>query len=524
MTLATSSERDAGEMAICTSASGTERPFTCRASGESFFVWPRTNFTLAVARGTPPPCAVSGSSFTVYAGVAAAGVAAAAGAAAVLLALRAAPRASAAAQAAPRRADKRKQRSIIFCEIGVTVTLTLTLASPMLHIHTPSGDVRPPQPGTAAPGTPGDARPSLGDTVASATKPVPGFGGGSSTGRSLDAGPPSVELLGSPGGGLTREESTLDFNELELGAAVGSGTYGTVFRGLHRGAPVALKRVSVQALRDDGLVKYLHRELAALSSVTHPHLIKYLGAAQRGKDVFIVTEFCEGGALSEVTVPPALPLPWRTRVRLARSAAEGLAHLHLHELLHRDIKSDNMLLDGEGRLCIADYGFARGAAGLRGGTRAALTVLGTETHMAPELLFGEPYGEGADVFALGLVLAELITRRTPGHGGFLERGPRSKFAVDVDEFRAAVPPDAPASFVECAVQCLAYNPEDRLGADMVADWLRELEGELPPEEDAPPLADVRAAATAARAASAAAGGAAEKGADDDRSGECVNGR
>ena len=214
--------------------------------------------------------------------------------------------------------------------------------------------------------------------------------------------------------------------------------------------------------------------------MSHPHLIKYYGAAQRGKDVFIVTEYLEGGSLAGVLVAGAPPLPWSLLVGLGRAAAEGLAHLHAAELLHRDIKTENLLLADNWRLVVADYGFAKKVADLNGGVRTAMTILGTEDFMAPEVTFGEAYGVGADVFSLGCVLVELLTRQPPGT--VLKRTPRNKFAANIEALRAAVPADAPPSFVECAVQCLSYEPESRVSADVVADWLRELEAELTAQE------------------------------------------
>jgi serine/threonine protein kinase len=241
-------------------------------------------------------------------------------------------------------------------------------------------------------------------------------------------------------------------------------------------------------------------------------VVKFYGAAARGREVYLVTEFMAGGSLSSVL---AAPLPWRRRVSLLRGVAEGLAHLHAAELLHRDIKADNILLDDAWRPVIADYGFAKKVADLRGGSKAAMTILGTEAYMAPEVAFGEPYGEGADVFSLGCVMAAVIARRAPGEGGFLERHPRHRFAADVGEIRAAAPPDAPPSLIECAAQCLAYEPDARISAEQAADWLRALEEEMDPEADdmaAIRPSEIRAAAAAAAAAAAPQhrGGSAEE--------------
>jgi serine/threonine protein kinase len=305
--------------------------------------------------------------------------------------------------------------------------------------------------------------------------------------------------------------SAIPFERLALGAVVGRGAFGAVHRGTFQGAPVAIKRVPLRALQAQAaLQKYLLTELQALAAVQHPHLLHYHGAAQHEGELFIVTEFMEGGDLRGVLAAAAaagVALPWRLRVALARAAAEGLAALHGAELLHRDIKTENLLLDDGWRIKIADYGFAKKVADLKGGRAQPGTIVGTETFMAPEVIFGEAYGEHADVFSLGCVLAEVLTGRVPGVGGFLERTPRSKFAADLEQLRAAAPPDAPASFVECVCQCLAYEPEARLTSDDALLWLRDLEGELP-EVNLEALPRPSALQQLGREAAAAAAGAA----------------
>ena len=330
--------------------------------------------------------------------------------------------------------------------------------------------------------------------------------------KAAEAPPVSPTSLGLADGGLRKED--LVFVE-----EIGRGAYGRVHRGTCRGAPVAIKAIALRALLAQALEKYLFSELAALRANQHPNLIRYLGAAQDGAELFIVTEFMAGGTLRGVLAPGLPPLPWRLRVALARAAAEGLACLHSSELLHRDIKTENLLLDDSWRLVIADYGFAKKVADLKGGSPQPGTILGTEAFMAPEVTFGEGYGEKADVFSLGCVLAELLTGRVPGERGFLERTPRNKFAADLAQLRAAAPPGAPPSLVECTCQCLAYEPEARPSSDDALLWLRDLEAELPPFDPAAlprpsQLQAQRAAAEAAARAGAGAGSAGGAGAGD----------
>lgn len=274
---------------------------------------------------------------------------------------------------------------------------------------------------------------------------------------------------------------TVNLDELVTGAVIGKGSFGTVTKGTYRGGEVAVKSLTVRDLVANSLVKYLHTELEVLSALHHPHLLKYHGCAQKGNTFLIVTEFLTGGPLSDLIALDTATLPWNLRVHLARGVAEGLSHLHSADLLHRDIKTENILLDdSDWKAVICDYGFSKKVLDLKGGARQPGTILGTERFMAPEIQFGESYGEGADTFSLGVILAELACGREVGVSGFLERTPRNKFQFDMETFRASTLPECPESFIECAAQCLGYDPESRPNAEVVCAWLTDLLKDLPP--------------------------------------------
>jgi serine/threonine protein kinase len=146
---------------------------------------------------------------------------------------------------------------------------------------------------------------------------------------------------------------------------------------------------------------------------------------------------------------------------MARDAMSGIVNLHENECVHRDIKSENFLLDDTWRVVVADYGFARKAR-----NDVAMTICGTDEFMAPEVIFGELYDERADVFSFGIFLCELICRKVPGVDQFLHREPRTKFNLDFDAFRAQCPPDTPQSLIELAVQCCCYEAEYRMTSDV----------------------------------------------------------
>ncbi len=134
-------------------------------------------------------------------------------------------------------------------------------------------------------------------------------------------------------------DAMLPLEAIELGEEIGRGGFSRVYLGTYKGTKVAVKKMP---LVDRDAVKYLDSELAILKNFNNAHLIKYHGAAIRGKEVYIVTEFMCGGDLSSILSKHTdVPLPWRLRCRIARDAAEGIVTLHDTEVVHRDIKTES---------------------------------------------------------------------------------------------------------------------------------------------------------------------------------------
>eukprot|EP01041_Mallomonas_annulata_P012157 gene12157-25510_t len=153
-----------------------------------------------------------------------------------------------------------------------------------------------------------------------------------------------------------------DNSVVTIGPKIGEGEFSTVFIGKYCGDYVAVKKQSRQG---NSIEQYLLRELTVLKYVHHTNLMGYIGAwnevsiTNNGScAVYIVTEFCQGGDLLNLLLSPH-ELNWRFRVRLAMEASSALLHLHEHCILHRDIKSSNVLLDHAWTCKITDFGMAR---------------------------------------------------------------------------------------------------------------------------------------------------------------------
>jgi hypothetical protein len=200
----------------------------------------------------------------------------------------------------------------------------------------------------------------------------------------------------------------------ELADRIGGGGMADVFRAHDRNldCDVAVKVMRPAFATDPEFVERFHREAEAMGAIDHPNIVRVLdyGAAD---GPYIVMELVGGGTLWNL-------MRARGRVdqyvaaQIAAAIADGLEAAHVRGVLHRDLKPDNVLLDGEGRPKIADFGIARLAAA------TAITrtgeLLGTPQYLAPEQMSGDVVDERADVYALGVILYEMLTGARPTGG------------------------------------------------------------------------------------------------------------
>ena len=183
-------------------------------------------------------------------------------------------------------------------------------------------------------------------------------------------------------------QGSIEPSELTLDVEIGRGAFSRVYRGTYKGQVVAIKKMTVPRRELD---RHLQGELTLLSSsaMVHSNLIKYHGVciepgAAGSQTIMVVTEFMNGGDLRSILKRTDHPLSWSLRVRIARDIAAAVTHLHENNVVHRDIKTENVLLDESWRCVLADYGFARKMAAPAGtGASAAMTICGTDEFMAP---------------------------------------------------------------------------------------------------------------------------------------------
>ncbi|KAF8727321.1 hypothetical protein HU200_018923 [Digitaria exilis] len=239
----------------------------------------------------------------------------------------------------------------------------------------------------------------------------------------------------------------LDFGEASVvrGLAdenlIGKGGSGRVYRVTYtswsgaEGGTVAVKRIWTGGKVDKGLERAFASEVDVLGHIRHSNIVKLLCCLSRAETRLLVYEFMENGSLDKwlhghkwvagsgtVTRVPSVvrraPLGWPTRIRVAVGAARGLCYMH-HEcsppIVHRDVKSSNILLDAELNAKVADFGLARMLV-QAGKADTVSAVAGSFGYMAPECGYTRKVNEKVDVYSFGVVLLELITGREANDG------------------------------------------------------------------------------------------------------------
>ncbi|KAL3535751.1 hypothetical protein ACH5RR_004212 [Cinchona calisaya] len=226
--------------------------------------------------------------------------------------------------------------------------------------------------------------------------------------------PPAPELLPSPRTGrfsFSYEELVRATDGFSDANFLGKGGFGYVHKGdLPTGEEVAVKRL--QAVSQQGEREF-RTEVEIISRVHHKHLVSLLGHCISGSERLLVYEFVPNKTLEfHLHGKGRIPINWPTRLKIALGAAKGLAYLHEEchpKIIHRDIKSANILVDSSFEAKVADFGLAKFVPDFN--SHVSTQIMGTFGYLAPEYASSGRITDKSDVFSFGVVLLELITGR-----------------------------------------------------------------------------------------------------------------
>ncbi|XP_072957770.1 serine/threonine-protein kinase 52-like [Typha angustifolia] len=293
-----------------------------------------------------------------------------------------------------------------------------------------------------------------------------------------------------------KEDWEIDLSKLEVRYVIAHGTYGTVYRGTYDGQDVAVKLLD---WGEDGfateaetatLRASFKQEVAVWHKLDHPNVTKFVGASMGTADLKIppkdstgddhtnfparaccvVVEYLPGGTLKQYLIKNRRrKLAYKIVIQLALDLSRGLCYLHSRKIVHRDVKTENMLLDSHRNLKIADFGVARVEAQ---NPKDMTGETGTLGYMAPEVLDGKPYNRKCDVYSFGICLWEIYCCDMPY--------PDLSFAdvssaVVRQNLRPEIPRCCPSALANIMRKCWDANPDKRPDMDEVVKFLEAID-------------------------------------------------
>jgi serine/threonine protein kinase len=242
---------------------------------------------------------------------------------------------------------------------------------------------------------------------------------------------------------------------------------------------VALKVLKDQYAGNEEFVKLFRREAKSAARLNYPNIVTVYdqGRSEDGT-YYIATEYVPGGTLKDRVLGEGALDPG-TSTEFASQIAQALGHAHEHGVIHRDIKSRNILLTETGHAKVADFGIARAATATTTGSQAH-PILGTPGYMSPEQATGKPVGPHSDLYSLGVVLYEMLTGTLPYSG----EDPTSMAYLHVHgplRSPREANPDVPEPLDVLTTKLLAKDPEDRYAsAAELVDDLEQVRSGLSP--------------------------------------------
>jgi TolB-like protein len=299
--------------------------------------------------------------------------------------------------------------------------------------------------------------------------------------------PLEATLFGETEAPVSREPpkvSGLYAGRYQIEREVGRGGMGTVYRAVDVmvGDVVALKVLDATVTGTSDQMEWFRREVRLARRITHPNVARTHDMGEQGGTHYITMEYVEGTTLQELLRArdgevgedgrrkrQALEPARAARVGLA--VCEGLAAAHAAGVVHRDLKPANVLIERSGRVVLTDFGIARALSDEGAGARTQ-GVVGTPLYMAPEQLAGLPVDVRADLYAIGLILFEMLTGTLPFAGQTPIAAALARLTQPPPDPRA-VHPGLPEPLAELILQCMAQQPEGRpASATEVAERLR----------------------------------------------------
>lgn len=285
--------------------------------------------------------------------------------------------------------------------------------------------------------------------------------------------------------------TVVPWDEVVKGEQLGIGASGVVSRGVwKKPAPEHPVELAIKELRfgfdqwqADVLEQFLV-EIKLMSALVHEDIVQLLGIAyqESTRTIYLLAELMHYGSMRDLISSRGSNLPWKLRIKLAKDAAKGIAYLHSRKVIHRDLKSQNLLVNNKWVCKVADFGIST----VKSHTRT-MTCIGTPVYMAPEVISKSKYSEKADVYSFGIFLVELYTGRYPYSEDAYKSWNNAQlmFRIIQDGIRPDVS-ELPGTLQQLVLDCLSSDPRLRPTFPEIVVRLRRMQNA---EVDVPEMSD-----------------------------------
>ncbi|XP_042506766.1 serine/threonine-protein kinase STY46-like [Macadamia integrifolia] len=266
----------------------------------------------------------------------------------------------------------------------------------------------------------------------------------------------------------------IDIRMLKFENKVASGSYGDLYKGTYCSQEVAIKVLKPERVNEN-MQREFAQEVFIMRKVRHKNVVQFIGACTRPPTLCIVTEFMSGGSVFDFLHKQKGVFKLPSLLKVAIDVSKGMDYLHQNNIIHRDLKAANLLMDENEVVKVADFGVAR--VQTQSGVMTAET--GTYRWMAPEVIEHKPYDHKADIFSFGIVLWELLTGKIPYE--FLTP---LQAAVGVVQkgLRPTIPKNTHPKLVELLEKCWQQDPSLRPDFFEIIEMLQRIAKEVGDEK------------------------------------------
>jgi serine/threonine protein kinase len=285
----------------------------------------------------------------------------------------------------------------------------------------------------------------------------------------------------------------MEYGRYRIVKELGKGTMGVVYEAHD---PQIDRLVALKILRPDRMVSEAYvgrflKEARAIGRLSHPSIVTIYDVGEDHGTIYIAMEYLKGTPFNEVVRSGRLTVS--QAVDIARQVAEALDYAHNKAIVHRDIKPSNIILTDDNRVKLTDFGIARIEDAAAVYQTQAGEILGTPVYMSPEQVMGQTVDGRSDLYALGVILYEMVVGRRPFGGDTIAAIFRS-ITQDIPEPPSSADPPIQQALSDLIMKSLAKSPEDRFqtGSEMAAALAAVLSR---PSQSPPPIPDVAKAGT-----------------------------